>query len=590
MATYEEKDYRTYRVTDEGEREQLCNFTARITKETRSLTGMSTTTTLTLTGLAHNPERPKIPIVLPPVEVDAEHFAGLGWVLREWGVRAIIQPGNGIKEDLRTAIQTLSKPEVLTIYRHIGWTEIAGKRAYLHTKGAITAKGNDPTINVRLPLELNKYDLDATGDLEDAWEHTLALTTLAPAEIAWPLWCAVWAPVQDEVDFAIHLTGRSGTFKSELVSLFQSFYGRDMDARHLPASWSSTGNALEAQAFFAANAIMVIDDFVPVGSSWQIRSYQTNADKIIRAQGNQSGRARLTDTSGLQQTYYPRGLIISTGEDTPEGHSVRARMMILEITPGDVQAGSLTRAQKARPKYSTVMAAYIKDLCTRPVHLKVQVERIRNANLNIGHTRTPPMMARLIATGTEVLHWAMTRKLISEDDADDQATRMTAAITQAAKQQAKYLETTDPVEIFFAGLRQCLGATLAHIRSMNGGIPSKATLMGWTEEHAAGDMPTYKSHGPCIGWIDWHTDELYLEINIGYTAVKKVCGAELTLTKQTLLKRIKDAGLLVRTDDARQRNTIRITAEHHVRQVLAMAASTTLDCAERPNDDDTEAE
>ena len=44
--------------------------------------------------------------------------------------------------------------------------------------------------------------------------------------------------------------------------------------------------------------------------------------------GNQAGRARLTDTSNLQQTFYPRGVIFSTGEDTPEGHSVRARMMI----------------------------------------------------------------------------------------------------------------------------------------------------------------------------------------------------------------------------------------------------------------------
>lgn len=98
-------------------------------------------------------------------------------------------------------------------------------------------------------------------------------------------------------------------------------------------------------------------------------------------------------------------------------------------------------------------------------------------------------------------------------------------------------------------------------------------------------MPTYKSHGACIGWVNWDSDELYLEINVGYQQVRKVVGQEMALTKQTMLKRMKDAGMLVRTDDARQRNSIRVTAENHPRQVMALAASIVLETQERPNDD-----
>lgn len=586
MAMYDVVDYRTFKVDDEGQRFLLANFSAEIVQETRIFDGINTETILRIKGFAANPDNKHRPSELPETEVPAASYAGLTWVMNAWGVRAVIQPGTGVKEDLRTAIQLRSRPKVVTIYKHIGWTKINGEDAYLHSGGAITAKGNNPNVTVRLPVELSRYNLTGKGDLGEAFHAALELTKLAPADVAWTLWTATFAPLYGPVDFATHLTGRSGTFKSELVSLFQSFYGSGMDARHLPGSWSSTANALEAQAFFAANAPFVIDDFVPIGTSWQVRTYQTTADKIIRAQGNQAGRARLTDTSGLQQTYYPRGLIISTGEDTPEGHSVRARMMIIELSPGDIKPEKLTEAQTHRPLYPVVTAALAQDLCGNMIVFQDRADKIRNRNLDLGHTRTPPMVARLVVTGYMVLEWALQRKLIDAKRKKNLVEELEEAICKVAQQQTRYLETADPVEIFFAGLRQLLGAGHGHVRTLNGGIPLRAPSLGWTEEKSSGELPTYKSHGPCVGWINWNEDELYLEINIGYTAVKKIVGQELTLTKQTLFKRLKDAGMLTRIDEARQRNTVRITAENHPRQVLAFSASSALESAERPTEDD----
>jgi len=47
----------------------------------------------------------------------------------------------------------------------------------------------------------------------------------------------------------------------------------------------------------------------------------------------------------------------------------------------------------------------------------------------------------------------------------------------------------------------------------------------------------------------------------------------LTITKGTAWKRLKDSGALIRTDAGRQRNTVRVTADGHTRNVLAMRAS-----------------
>lgn len=584
MAAYEETEYRTYKVTDEQERVLLANFTARIKAETRIVDGVTTETILTLSGTAANPDNKHRPIQLPDVEVPAQSFAGMGWVMGAWGVAAVIQPGHGTKDDLRACIQINSRPERKTIFRTLGWQHIGAERAFLHAKGAITRKGNDNTVSVRLPPELSKYDLTPHTPYKqkEAFLASLALTTIGPRKLTWTLWTATFAPIFGPVDFAVHVTGRSGTFKSELASLFQSHFGPEMDARHLPGSWSSTPNALEAQAYYAGNAVYCIDDFVPTGTSWQIRAYQTGADKLIRGQGNQAGRARLTDTSGMQTTYYPRGIIMSTGEDTPEGHSVRARMMISEMTPGDIDIRGLTTAQKKRPLYVLCMADMIEKLCREEIPLEKRSHRIRDENIKIGHTRTPSMIGRLIATGEVVLELAATSGYIDAKMAADLKKEMSEAIIENAKDQCKYLESADPVEIFLQGFRQALAAGHCHVRTLSGGIPMHCVTLGWTSEKSSSSIESFKSHGPCVGWIDWEEDEIFIDADNGFAIVKKVVGPEMSLTKQTVWKRMKDAGLLCRTDDTRQRNTIRVQCEGHQRTVVVMAATTTLDQAEKP--------
>jgi hypothetical protein len=40
------------------------------------------------------------------------------------------------------------------------------------------------------------------------------------------------------------------------------------------------------------------------------------------------------------------GLILSTGEDIPAGQNLRARMIVLELAPGDIDSAVLSLAQR----------------------------------------------------------------------------------------------------------------------------------------------------------------------------------------------------------------------------------------------------
>src|SRR5262249_32749850 len=195
----------------------------------------------------------------------------------------------------------------------------------------------------------------------------LGFVKLGPDRIVFPLLAAVYRALLGDTDFGLHLCGPTGCYKSELAALAQQHFGADMDARHFPASWSSTGNALEALAFTTKDALLVVDDFAPQGSSADVQRYHREADRLFRGQGNRAGRARMRADSSLRLPKPPRGLVLSTGEDTPRGQSLRARVLVLEVSPGDLgpQPGepnpALTACQQdaAAGKYAAALAGFL---------------------------------------------------------------------------------------------------------------------------------------------------------------------------------------------------------------------------------------
>lgn len=52
----------------------------------------------------------------------------MNWPVSEWGTRAVVFAGQGVKDHLRTAIQLLSGdvPRRIT-YTHLGWRQIEGR-------------------------------------------------------------------------------------------------------------------------------------------------------------------------------------------------------------------------------------------------------------------------------------------------------------------------------------------------------------------------------------------------------------------------------------------------------------------------------
>ncbi|HKP53209.1 MAG TPA: DUF927 domain-containing protein [Chloroflexia bacterium] len=599
---------------DERER-QLTNFTAHIVGELEEDDGIETNLSFQIYAKAE--EREKC------FRISPQGFEAMTWPMEQLGARAVLLPGPGVKDHVRAAIQLLSGAPLRTrAYKHTGWREITpGEWAYLHGGGAIglaettgpagaTVPISEASARSTLPVmhlanDLAKFVLPEPPTIEAsriAIQASLALLRLGPEVVCYPLFAAIWrAACGFQVpDFSIHLAGPSGVFKSELAALAQQHFGAGMNARNLPGTWSSTENALEAIAFAAKDALLVIDDYVPSGPSREVQRLHLRSDRVLRAQGNNSGRQRMRADGSLRPTRMPRGLIISTGEDTPPGQSLRGRMLILEITKGDIPVDRLTLCQKdaANGLYAQALSAFLSWLAPRweeeRSNWRARVERIRdeimnrNYNTQHQHRRTPEIASNLGGGWMLFLQFARDAGVLSYGEVEDLGHRGLAALMQVANQQVHQQAVSEPAIRFGELLAAALASGKAHVANTRGGRPSNALAWGWRTatslevldevraESSGNRHMDWQPQGTRIGWVDEASEALYLIPDSAYNVARRLGeegGEGLTVTSHTLWKRLRDKGILLSVDRARETLTIRRVLEGTQRQVLHLDAA-----------------
>jgi len=525
--------------------------------------------------------------------IPASEFASMDWPIERMGSAAITFPNQ--RDYARTAIQSASMTaDERCIYAHTGWRQVDGRWLFLHAGGAICGTGAVPDVKVRLLGTLSRYELRLSAGpdtLASAVKASLRLVELGSPSISFPLLAATCRAVFGEADFALHLAGETGAFKSEVAALHQQFFGAGMGRTHLPGAWSSTGNALEALAFHAKDALFVIDDFAPQGSGTDVARYHAAADRVFRAAGNHAGRGRLDSTAKLRETKPPRALILSTGEDIPRGHSVRARLLILELPKGGIKTGDLTECQEDASKglYAEAMGGFVRWLSGSYEKARAEFDRIvsecRGAALrNSAHARTPEIVANLQAGFEMYLEFSAQSGAVDSSERDRLAKQCWEALRAAAAAQAKHQAATEPTSRFLESLRACLSSGRAHLQSRDGTMPDKmAGACGWRSTGAGNCSPL----GDCVGWVDG--DAIYLESTAAYRAVQTAgrdVGEQLAVGEQTLKKRLHEKGLLASIDEKRQTLTIRRSIAGSSKDVLHFLRSTILPEAPGDEDDD----
>lgn len=519
---------------------------------------------------------------------EARHFVGMAWAMEHLGARAMVLPGNLLKDHARAAVQMFSQDvEARHIYTHLGWRKIGERWCYLHAGGAIGPDGpvSDVEVDARHALAAYVLPLRTTREAQrTALRASLGLLDTAADAVTMPLYAAIWRAVLGKADFSLHLVGPTGAGKSELAALVQQHFGAGMTARRLPAAWTSTGNALEALAFEAKDALLVVDDFCPSGSQADIARFHRDADRLLRAQGNHSGRQRMRFDGTLRPVKAPRGLIVSTGEDTPQGQSLRARVLILDVAPGSVRWDKLTACQQdaADETYAQALAGFVQWLAPHYEQvsqgLHAEITTLRHAALTSGHRRTPEMVGNLALGIQYLLAYAHDSGALSLEECTALWHRSWTAVGNAGEAQSEHQANEEPVRRFLALLTGALTAGLAHVADAHTlDHPwTQPEQWGWRgHEYRKGEdvEMSWQPLGNCVGWLAH--DRLYLEPEAAFSVVQKLAESQkapLAITQQTLWKRMHEQGLLFRTS-SEEKNKVRRTIGSERRYVVDISAS-----------------
>ncbi|CAM6000758.1 unnamed protein product [Sphagnum balticum] len=437
--------------SSDGQKEiPLCNFDARIVREETHDDGAEKKTLFSIDGTVSSGEP------LPKISISSEEFAVGQWPTKHWGSRAIVYVGK--ESHLRVAIQELSRSvDRVVIYRHTGWRQINGEYVYLHGNGAIGVSGS-----TQRPLK----------------DYGAALVARLQVNL-------IGMPTSRVLAF---LSGPTGCFKSSLIGAMQAHFGAAFNTSHLPDNWTSTENSLEKKAFLLKDCIFTIDEWTPTGTNAETDRLKAKAERILRSQGNQSGRGRMTATCDVRPEYYPRGAIISTGEDMPQGHSLRARTLQIELSHGDINAKELSKLQDAAAKglLSQAASAFIKWLAPRIPHYKKYLPRVhsrlkRKISLENAHNRTPDVAASLGVGLWIFLKFAADSGAIDKSQRRQKWQDGWSAICDSADEQRVHQQPEDLAEKFVGYIKYGLTMGVAYLEKDSGlGYGSVgASKIGW---------------------------------------------------------------------------------------------------------------
>jgi hypothetical protein len=431
---------------------------------------------------------------LSNARVTAAEFGGMNWVASSWGARALVSAGAGARDHLRAAIQVLSEPVERLVFRHTGWRFHDERWVYLFQGGGVGAD----SLTVELDPPLDRFVLPPVAeDLREAVALSLRLLDAAPHSVSIPLLAATYgAPLAfiTSPDFAVWMVGPTGSLKSELAALAQRHFGR-FDRKTLPGSWTSTENALEARLFTVKDAIAVIDDYAPNADSRAQQELEKRAQRIIRGIGNRASRGRLRADLTQQPDRPPRGLVICTGEDLPTGHSIQARLVIIEVDRERLNLAVVTELQARGDRLAHAMRGYIEWL--QPVipalrkEMPARLGRLRSELYQVGsHLRQADALAQLRGAFELFLEFAEHVGALDATRAAELRATARHTLRGIGEAQSTVLRDLEPAERFMSVLGTLLEQR--RVRLVQRGTSPRADdveAVGWYDQDFAYLLP-----------------------------------------------------------------------------------------------------
>ena len=514
----------------DGSPQHLANFDAHIAVEHIDDDGVQQQRSFEIEGTTATGE------VLPRIHVSTSDYGKVPWWLDHWGARAIAAAGRTSQEHLRTAIQTRSTPERRTRYSHTGWRSLNSGWCYLHGDGAIGAAG----IDVALQGSLSRIVLpNEPQALREAMQLVFKIRDMAPRQVSVPLLLAAFrAPLLEvlPIDGAIHLAGRTGTLKSSAAAIVQSLFGAGFTHATLPASFADTFASLEHKCHVAKDAVVVIDEYVP--SPDPRDDVRKKMSQLVRMIGNGAPRGRMSADLAARPSRPPRALIITTGEEVPDGESTVARQLVVGFDSSTINRQVLSELQASQHRLPHALAGYLGFLAPRLDSMRTWAMR-RHLELRSkfssrgGHLRAPSMAAHLALAADVLSEYVLELGVFDSNSARAFVEEAHTGLAESMQVQTAETRQENPGRRFLHLLGELLASGTVRV------VPRSQPQLGHQGEASA-----------FLGWQG--RSHMWLLPGQTYAAVAEFArrqGHPLPLRERALWRGLRDLGAISAGDD-----------------------------------------
>ena len=389
----------------------------------------------------------------------------------KFGAACRIFLGRGAKSRYSEAMQIQCETAPCsTLYQHTGYTVVDGERVFLNGDNSVTAEGMTNKYNVAFGGQLENYRFTAERHEERYNTLLKLLPSTAPVALIYaglgltfltPL-NALLREIGIEPRFILYFTGKTGTRKTTMATLFLNFFGTFDNGTAPPAGFRDTANAVEKKFALTDSTLVLLDDRIP-STTPKVRAQMESMEQSVARQiGDRSGRARMNADGSLKPTYRPNCNLIITAEESFSnvGESAIARSISVELKPGDINLEALTEIQQKAIHLNECMGDYIqyvlKEWDRLQEELKPMFIELRAKAQNGGHGRLVECVAHLQIGISIMCEWLISVGVIDQNAADNIKARSWSVFVELAEQQNKRIADEKPVKLFIDALKEMI--------------------------------------------------------------------------------------------------------------------------------------
>jgi hypothetical protein len=391
--------------------------------------------------------------------------------------------------EIHNALMSLLKDnQSIHVIRSTGWKTIGGVRFYAHGGGTIPALPEELPVRVEPEYPLDRIRLPEPPDRDQLARDIMFLPDLFSVfspSIATALLAAVARAPIGETTWSVVLVGPSGTGKSTAAALAQSFWTADPDTRRPLCTFESTSNSIARLQHLAADALIVVDDWVGQGPN-DHRALEA-IDRVVRGVGNQAGRGRLTSKLRTLPPERPRALTVVTAEQLPTRESLLARTVVVPVEKGSVKLDTELQAlqlEAGKGVFARIAAAWISHLAgVDLVALRKELEQAAAAEPVDSHPRVQRNLAELWASYRAFVQY-FARVLDLPDLAELMERYGREGVRMLAVASKQVITLASPAERFIEGVASLVASGAAVLPDPEETYEGKAKVIGW---HARND-------------------------------------------------------------------------------------------------------